>query len=278
MQSSPRTLAVAVAALVLAGPARGQSLAPIRPSGQTVTPVYEGWYRNPDGTFSLSFGYYNRNGRETLDVSVGDSNSISPGPANQGQPTHFEARRHWGVFAVVVPANFGDKKKVTWTLKDRGETFAISGSLDPLWEIDALVGEAGSNNTPPVLKVGNGPEGRGPGGSTWSGPSGTVGAPITLTISASDDGHAVPTATGTARGETPVTLTWFKHQGPGDVTFDKPTARVPNAGGTATTTATFSMPGEYIIRVRANDASGVAGAGHAQCCWTNGFIKVTVKP
>src|SRR5690242_12574540 len=106
MQSSPRMLAVAVAALALAAPGRGQSLAPIRPSGQTVTPVYEGWYRNPDGTFSLSFGYYNRNGREALDVSVGDSNSISPGPANQGQPTHFEARRHWGVFAVVVPANF----------------------------------------------------------------------------------------------------------------------------------------------------------------------------
>jgi hypothetical protein len=278
MQSSPRTLAVAVAALVWAVPARGQSLAPIRPSGQTVTPVYEGWYRNPDGTFSLSFGYYNRNGREALDVSVGDSNSISPGPANQGQPTHFEARRHWGVFAVVVPASFGDKKKVTWTLKDRGETFAISGSLDPLWEIDALVGEAGSNNTPPVLKVGNGPEGRGPGGSTWSGPVATVGMPITLTISASDDGRSVPSATGTSRGETPVTLTWFKHQGPGDVAFEPATARVPNAGGAATTSAKFSAPGEYIIRVRANDASGVVGAGHSQCCWTNGFIKVTVRP
>jgi hypothetical protein len=42
--------------------------------------------------------------------------------------------------------------------------------------------------------------------------------------------------------------------------------------------ATFSAPGEYVVRVRANDASGVAGAGHAQCCWTNGFIKVTVTP
>ena len=102
--------------------------------------------------------------------------------------------------------------------------------------------------------------------------------PITLTISASDDGRSVPSPTGMSRGETPVTLTWFKHQGPGDVTFEPPTARVPNAGGTASTTAKFSMPGEYIIRVRANDASGVTPAGHAQCCWTNGFIKVTVKP
>jgi hypothetical protein len=278
MIGSPRSLAVALGFLALAASAQGQSLAPARPSGQTVTPAYEGWYRNPDGTFSLSFGYYNRNLRETLDIPVGDDNRVTPGPIDQGQPTHFDARRHWGVFAVVVPANFGDKKKVTWTLKDRGETFSISGSLDPLWEIDALVGEAGSNNTPPVLKVGAGAEGRGPGGATWTGPSASVGTPVTLTISASDDGRSVPSPTGMSRGETPVTLTWFKHQGPGDVTFEPPTARVPNAGGAASTTAKFSMPGEYIIRVRANDASGVATAGHSQCCWTNGFIKVTVKP
>jgi hypothetical protein len=278
MQSSPRKLAVAVSALLFAAPLAGQSLVPVRPSGQSVTPVYEGWYRNADGSYSLSFGYFNRNGRETLDIPVGDDNSVSPGVANQGQPTHFEARRHWGVFAIIVPPGFGEREKVTWTLKDRGETFSISGSLDPLWEIDALVGEAGSNNTPPVLKFGNGSEARGPGGSSWTGPSATVGAPVVLSIAASDDGHAVPTATGTARGETPVTLTWFKHQGPGTVTFAPATSRVPNAGGSATTTVTFSMPGEYIIRVRANDASGVANAGHAQCCWTNGFITVTVKP
>jgi hypothetical protein len=278
MTGSPRSLAVALGLFVSVTSVRGQSLAPTRPSGQTVTPVYEGWYRNADGTYSLSFGYYNRNSRETLEIPVGDDNRVTPGPANQGQPTHFEPRRHWGVFAVVVPANFGDKKKLTWTLKDRGETFEISGSLDPLWEIDALVGEAGSNNTPPVLKLGSGPEGRGPGGSTWAGPSGVAGTPITLSISASDDGRSVPSATGTSRGETPVTITWFKHQGPGDVTFEPATGRVPNAGGTATTNAKFSLPGEYIIRVRANDASGVVGAGHSQCCWTNGFIKVTVKP
>src|SRR5262245_24205271 len=111
MQSSPRKLAVAVALLLVAAPARGQSLAPVRSAGQTVTPVYEGWYRNADGTYSLSFGYYNRNSREAIDIPVGPDNSLSPGAANQNQPTRFEARRHWGVFAVVVPANFGEKKK-----------------------------------------------------------------------------------------------------------------------------------------------------------------------
>ena len=39
-------------------------LAPVSGAGETVTPVFEGWYENPDGTLSLSFGYFNRNGEE----------------------------------------------------------------------------------------------------------------------------------------------------------------------------------------------------------------------
>src|SRR5688572_4999895 len=139
-------------------------LAPVRASDQTVTPVFEGWYQNPDGSFSISFGYFNRNASEELDIPIGPRNDIKPGNANQGQPTHFHPRRHWGVFAVTVPADFGDKK-VVWTLTVRGQTFAISGSLRKEWEIDAVQGEAGSGNTPPVLKFDpQGPEGRGPRG------------------------------------------------------------------------------------------------------------------
>ena len=277
MGRTPFFLAFAFAAVVAPAPARGQSLAPIRPSGQTVTPVYEGWYRNPDGTYSLSFGYFNRNSQETLDIPVGPDNTVSPGSPNQGQPTFFAPRRHWGVFAVVVPANFGEKKKVTWTLKNRGETFSISGSLDPLWQIDALEGEAGANNTPPVLKVGTPEkEGRGPGGVTSSPIRASVGTPVEVSIWAQDDGRAAPTTT--TRTETPVTITWFKHQGPGEVTFAPATARVANAGAKSTTMARFSAPGDYILRARATDASGVASAGHEQCCWTNAFIKVTVIP
>jgi len=43
------------------------------------------------------------------------------------------------------------------------------------------------------------------------------------------------------------------------------------------TMATFTEPGEYIVRVRANDSSGVSGAGHSQCCWTNGFVRIAVS-
>ena len=252
-------------------------LAPIAKSGQTVTPVFEGWYRNPDGSFSISFGYYNRNAGEVIEIPVGPDNFVTPGDSNQGQPTRFEVRRHWGVFAVIVPANFEKTKKITWTLRDRGETFSIPASLHPDWEIDALAGEAGSGNTPPVLKMSSGgPTAQGPAGAMAGPLEAAVGQPLTLTIWASDDGRSSGSVASSGRGNVPVTLTWFKHQGPCAVTFSVPKPR-PAADGMATTTATFDTPGTYILRVRANDASGLEGAGHAQCCWTNGFVKVQVK-
>ena len=269
-------IAIVVASGTLLGVQRPQlPLAPVNDSGDTVTAVFEGWYENPDGTFSLSFGYFNRNAEEVLEIPIGPNNFIEPGDANQGQPTLFQPRRHWGVFAVKVPADFGDKEKV-WTLSFRGETVPIPGNLRPDWKIDALEGEAGGGNTPPVLKFDlGGPAGAGPGGISVGPLRATVGTPLTVTVWATDDG--VRRASVREEGAPPtVTLAWFKHQGPGEVTFSEPTPEVDEATNEATTTATFSAPGDYILRVRANDASGVTRGGHAQCCWTNGFVKVTV--
>jgi hypothetical protein len=254
-----------------------QPLTPAAASGRTVTPAFEGWYVNPDGTYSISFGYYNRNTEEVVEIPVGPDNRIEPGDPNQGQPSTFYPRRHWGVFAITVPKDFGDRK-VVWTLRIRGETFAIPGSLHRDWQIDALAGEAGSDNTPPAVRFdAGGPEGRGPLGIV-AGPVRTaVGSPLTLPLWVTDDGKVAPSNTGMERQGVPLTLTWFKHQGPGDVMFSPPTARVSPTGGTSNTKATFSRPGEYVVRVRVND-SPVATAGHAQCCWTNGFVKVTVTP
>jgi hypothetical protein len=253
-----------------------QPLAPVSASGRSVTPVFEGWYINPDGTYSISFGYFNRNSEEVIEIPVGNDNAIEPGGPDQGQPSRFHPRRHWGVFAVKVPADFGERK-LTWTLKVRGETFAISGSLHRDWQIDALEGEAGSDNTPPSVRFdAAGPEGRGPLGVTVGPLAANVGVPLVVNIWVTDDGKSPAISTGATREAAPVTLTWFKHQGPGDVTFKPATSRLTPTGGTATVAATFSAPGAYILRVRAND-SAVAGAGHAQCCWTNGFVKVSVS-
>lgn len=244
--------------------------------GQTVTPVFEGWYQNLDGTYSVSFGYFNRNFEEVLEIPLGPNNVIEPGDFDGVQPTEFHSRRHWGVFVVKVPEDFGDRE-VNWTLKVRGKTFTIPGNLHRDWEIDALEGEAGSGNTPPVLRfTADGPQGAGPAGVVSGTRTAVVGQPLQITVWASDDGRASGNVARTGGVGEPVNLTWFKHQGPGDVEFSEPTAKVDATGGEVTVDITFSEPGEYTLRVRANDASGVAGAGHAQCCWTNGFVKVEV--
>ena len=58
--------------------------------GQNVSPAFEGWEKNADGSFNMMFGYMNRNWEEEVDVPVGADNNISPGAPDQGQigPLH----------------------------------------------------------------------------------------------------------------------------------------------------------------------------------------------
>ena len=66
-------------------------------------------------------------------------------------------------------------------------------------------------------------------------------------------------------------------RGPGEVTFGKEKPEIDKAAdGKTSTTATFSAPGEYILRAQGNDNSGEGGGGF-QCCWTNALVKVAVK-
>jgi hypothetical protein len=263
-------------------PAQQQlQLQPPHDSGQSVTPAYEGWFANPDGSFSILFGYFNRNFKQELDIPIGADNRIEPGGPDQGQPTHFQTRRQWGVFTVTVPKDFGSKK-VTWTLTANGATTAIPAGLDPLWEVAPFVDATG--NTPPFIGFDEkGPFVQGPRGESRS-LSATVSSPLPLTLWVADDANVIPGAT---RPKTPaVTLTWSKFRGPGKVTFasEKPAAEAvefqappkTEFHGKATTTATFSEPGEYVLRVVANDWSGEGGRGF-QCCWSNAQVKVLVK-
>src|SRR5215475_14824879 len=128
----------------------GVVLEPIRESGQSVTGAFEGLYPNPDGTYSLLVGYFNRNSMQTLDIPAGPNNRIEPGGPDQGQTTHFLPRRQWGVFRIVVPKDFGDKK-LTWTIVANGQTTSIPMSLNPLWVVEPML-DAGVGNTPPVLR------------------------------------------------------------------------------------------------------------------------------
>jgi len=249
-------------------------LEPTHESGANVTGAFEGWYKNPDGSFNLLLGYFNRNTRQDLDVSIGPNNRIEPGGPDRGQPTHFLSGRKWGMFVIQVPRDFGSNK-LTWTLTVNGKTTAIPASLHPDYEISPLREEA-VGNTPPVLRFDpQGPSVQGPQGLTVE-RAATLANPLTLTVLVTDDGKFTSSSSNRPRNlGAPVTLHWTKYRGPGAVTFAKDRPAVEN--GSATTTARFSEPGDYVLHVQVNDYSGDGGSGF-QCCWTNGEVKVSVKP
>ncbi len=114
--------------------------------GQSVSPAFEGWWQNEDGTYSLFFGYMNSNWVEELDVPIGPDNHIEPGGPDRGQPTHFYPRRNLFLFTVDVPADFGDQE-VVWTLTTNGRTERAYGSLrtDYLLDPQTIGTEMGAN-------------------------------------------------------------------------------------------------------------------------------------
>jgi hypothetical protein len=93
-------------------------------------------------------------------------------------------------------------------------------------------------------------------------------------------GALADTATA-ASGAPDIVVAWKKHRGPGDVRFANEriplvTRRDPATQVEAATAATFSAPGEYVVRAQVNDTSGDGGGGD-QCCWTTALVRVVVK-
>jgi hypothetical protein len=229
-------------------------------SGQAVAPVYEGFDINPDGSFNMWFGYMNRNYEEGVDLPVGADNAFEPG-GDRGQPTHFVPRRHKDVFSVRVPKDFGDQTLV-WKLNAHGQPQQVVATLKPVWQIDRLRTTRGGNsekvssNLPPAVTLGT---------------TNQTATGATLTVSATDDG--LPARRGQPVG---MTVLWAKFRGPGDVVFSDAQAKLAN--GRATTTATFTEPGDYILQAVVDDGSGEAAGNFGyHCCWTNAQVKLTVK-
>ena len=235
-------------------------------AGQSVVPYFEGWIRNPDGTFDLVFGYFNRNWQEELVIAPGPDNKFEPGNVDGGQPTYFMPRRQRWVVRYRVPADFG-KKTVTWSITANGRTEKAYGDLIPAEELTERVlmtngnfnpGE-GDPNQPPAI--------------TLAAPQNVVaGVPVTLTASVTDDGlpkprpmaPPPPAPTAGGRGVTAqvnssgparprgLRVTWMPYRGTGKVTFGA-SGSTPVVSGQAATSVTFAVPGTYILRATAND-------------------------
>jgi hypothetical protein len=273
-------IAAGLVGIALAG-AQQLPFEPAHDSGQSVTGAFEGWFANADGSLRILVGYYNRNLKQEMDIPAGPNNRIEPGGPDRGQPTHFLPGRQWGVFTIAVPQDFGEKR-LTWTLVANGQTTSIPLDVNPPWELAPFADANG--NTPPFIGFAEtGPFVQGPVGQSIS-LSATIPEPLALTVWVADDAH--PPGAGPAPRTPPVTVAWSKFRGPGTVRFanerpmlDKADFHAPPSArfsGKASTTATFSEPGEYVLRVVANDWSGEGGRGF-QCCWSNAQVKVSVK-
>jgi hypothetical protein len=250
-------------------------------SGQSVQPIFEGWQQNPDGTFSLLFGYLNRNYEEEPFIAVGGSNTFEPGPADRGQPTHFYPRRQQFVFAVTVPADWG-KKELVWTLTHNGQKSTAVGMLTPVWMLEEGVWRANRGSGINGRTSKDVPINKPPSVSVVGSDAVTVTLPQTLTLSvvASDDklpGPRKPRGTVRRPGdqsetkdipvavtglpartrlagpttqdrvlarnayETGLAVTWLHFRGPGRVTFEPMTTVIKPEGAELTGKATTTV-------------------------------------
>lgn len=267
--------AAAAAALLLAGPARLAGGQVVHRIGQDVAPAFDGWEANPDGTFDLVFGYFNRNWDETPHVPVGPDNRLEPGGPDQGQPTLFLPRRNRFVFRINVPADFGDDE-IVWTLTVNGRTNRAYGSLNPGYITDPElqqfdVGDFGHNNE--EMRANQAPTVRVEGALRRTV---RAGEPLALAAAAADDGvppvHAAPLRLVGRHGAWGLRVAWFVYRGPADqVTFNpyqfktypdyrsnspwtpgwEPPPLPPD--GRFPVSATFAEPGLFVVRVMAHD-------------------------
>ena len=243
-------------------------------SGQNVAPVFEGWEHNPDGTFSMVFGYLNRNYEEEVDIPLGVDNTIvmkGESLGDRGQPTHFYPRRQRFLFKVVVPKDWDKNEKVVWTLTSRGRSDQAKGWLQPEWELsDAVIVENLGGGVPD-------PENKPPSVTVDATQTITLPNAATLTVSATDDGLPKPykRVTGNVasnaepRRPQGVQIKLIQYRGPGKVTFHPDASPVIHGQPvTLTSKASFSVPGTYVLRATASDGQ----------LFTSRDVTVTVKP
>jgi hypothetical protein len=247
-----RLLFVALAMLVIRDGIAAQTYS----RGQNVSPGYEGWEEDPDGSRYFLFGYMNRNWEEELDVPVGPDNNIEPGGPDRGQPTHFLPRRNRFVFRVPVPKGFGPKDEMIWTLTTKGKTEKAYATLATDYRVDDMVraseaGALGAGTSSPEIRANKRPTLRVDGEKHRSA---RVGQPVTLVSWATDDGVPKPRRSDEARvrsqndrplggelprnpayipprqstvgSETGLRMSWFVYRGAGNVRFDPPQIKV----------------------------------------------------
>jgi len=292
---------------------REYPLAPPNASGNFVAPYFDGFYQNPDGTYTMSFGFLNRNDEDLIEIPLGANNFIEPAEYDGVQPTTFPVVRYTGfggprergVFGVVVPADFeGD---VWWTVRTNGYETKVPGRLEspgPLikgaYELSTGTMAAGSMR-PAIQFREDGPRVFGVEGIWYPDTlTTTVGEPVEVRFWTFDRGErelgwvnmtlwkyqgpvgaeiSFESLTEAPAGAPPVRGAARRH-GPGPVAL-RESVLIPTDGPDANQgrfTATFDTPGQYVIRIRIDNFRAPDSSPGNQCCWSNGYVVVSVNP
>ena len=213
---------------------------------QPIYPAYDGFLKNADGSYTLSFAYFSHNA-DVVTMPPGAANSFAPDPADRMQPTVFKPG-HWRFQCVMVVGPEFDGK-LRWTLNYAGTTTGTSERMlqsnwnllegaPELSKLDYAKAARGvCLNRPPIVRV--------------LGVTASRDKPATLTTVMGEELNIFGSANdeGLPRGKG-LTAGWKSLSGPGTVTFSNPNA--------ARTKANFSAPGTYELELTASDSEFTA--------------------
>src|SRR5215212_8641356 len=155
-----------------------------------------------------------------------DTASLSATATDDGLPVNNTLTASWRKASGPRAVTFADASSLTTsaTLVDPGDyVLELKVSDGQLFATDTLAITVIPRNQPPTVEAG---------------PDQEIESPNSATLNGSVSDDALP------RGST-VSVTWSVVSGPGNVAFANANA--------ATTTATFSAPGTYILKLTAND-------------------------
>jgi hypothetical protein len=200
----------------------------------------------------------------------------------------------FGMFTIVLPRTAPPTEKLYWVLSVNGvvQRVPINGAavynITPNRASEQSPG--GKWNTPPLVRFsekGAAMQGAVASMATAVSRTATAGQAMPLDLWVEDDGlYTSGSNAPFTRDPQILEFVITKYRGPGTVAvgagLDKLTTLKGGKPGEeyaakASTTLTFSDPGEHFVHITVNDLSG-PGGGSTGCCWTTGMVKVTVAP
>ena len=223
-----------------------------------IYPVFDGWETHPDGTKEFYFGYMNRHATQVT-VPLGADNTFEGAPADRNQPTNFLPGRHEHVFTITMPKDFTGK--LIWTLKTEVGVQKATASPDQLYILEIEEEAPGEHVVPPQIAAGN--------------VSGKAGQPINLTAQVKATAQKERVIEGSGPRSAALNVAWSLHRGPGTVSFQPAPGAAPRRATTGrggrpeappipgvftvtcafpieascgAASATFSAPGDYVLR------------------------------